>query len=314
MNHFNAAHARAFPQRGLSVGLMTPVAAHGLADIAEAQRIARLADGLGFAALWTRDVPLMVPQGPEATASALDDPFLWLGMLAAATERIAVGSAAIVLPLRHPLQVAKSALSLDRISNGRFVLGLGSGDRPEEFAAFGEDLEGRAATFRERWSLLRAALSPDEALQRRVRDATRGFDVLPLPHARIPMLVVGTARQSLQWIAREAEGWATYHREEAAQEGRIGLWQQALAQGGGLPKPFVQSMLLDLQADPRAPAEALPLGLKVGRDGLLAYLQRVHAQGVAHVMFNLVDNGRPVDAVLREIGAHVLPVVSAQPG
>ncbi|WP_416057338.1 TIGR03571 family LLM class oxidoreductase [Stenotrophomonas maltophilia] len=303
MSDFNAAHARVFPGRGLTLGLMTPLAAHGLADIASAQRIARLADELGFAALWTRDVPLMVPQGPDATASALDDPFLWLGMLAATTEHIAIGSAAIVLPLRHPLQVAKSALSLDRISGGRLVLGLGSGDRPEEFAAFGEDLEGRAATFRERWALLRAALSPDETARARVRDATGGFDVLPAPHARIPMLVVGTARQSLQWIAREAEGWATYHREEAAQEGRIGLWQQALAQRGGATKPFVQSMLLDLQADPSAPAEALVLGLKVGRNGLLAYLQRVHGQGVAHVMFNLVDNGRPVDAVLREIAS-----------
>lgn len=303
MNHFNSAHARVFPQRGLSLGLMTPVAANGLADVAHAQRIARLADDLGFAALWTRDVPLMVPQGPEATTSALDDPFLWLALLAGATTRIALGSAAIVLPLRHPLHVAKAALSLDRISGGRFVLGLGSGDRPEEFAAFGEDLEGRAVTFRERWAVLRAALSPDDAERARVRGVSGGFDVLPAPHARIPMLVVGTARQSLQWIAREAEGWATYHREEAAQEGRIGLWQQALTQGGGAAKPFVQSMLLDLQADPRAPAEALPLGLKVGRDGLRAYLQRVHAQGVGHVMFNLVSNGRPVDEVLREIAA-----------
>lgn len=272
-----------------------------------ARRIARLADDLGFAALWARDVPLMVPQGPDATVSALDDPFLWLGMLAAATTRIAVGTAAIVLPLRQPLQVAKSALSLDRISAGRFVLGLGSGDRPEEFAAFGEDLEGRATTFRERWTLLRAALSPEADARTAVLQATGGFDVLPAPATRIPMLVVGTARQSLQWIAREAEGWATYHREEAAQEGRIGLWQQALVQRGGPGKPFVQSMLLDLQADPQAPAEPLPLGLKVGRDGLRDYLLRVHGQGVAHVMFNLVDNGRPMDAVLREIGEQVLP-------
>lgn len=307
MSEFNAAHALVFPRQGLSLGLMTPVAAHGVADPHAARRIARLADNLGFAALWTRDVPLMVPQGPDATASALDDPFLWLGMLAAATERIAVGSAAIVLPLRQPLQVAKSALSLDRISDGRFVLGLGSGDRPEEFAAFGEDLEGRAATFRTRWSLLRAALSADAGERALVRQATGGFDVLPAPTTRIPMLVVGSARQSLQWIAREAEGWATYHREEAAQEGRIGLWQQALVQQGGPMKPFVQSMLLDLQTDPQAPAEALPLGLKVGREGLRDYLQRVHAQGVAHVMFNLVDNGRPVEQVLREIGEHVLP-------
>lgn len=307
MSEFNPAYASLFPQQGLSLGLMTPVAAHGLADPGAARRIARLADDLGFAALWARDVPLMVPQGPDATASALDDPFLWLGMLAAATTRIVVGTAAIVLPLRQPLQVAKSALSLDRISAGRFVLGLGSGDRPEEFAAFGEDLEGRATTFRERWTLLRAALSPEADARTAVLQVTGGFDVLPAPATRIPMLVVGTARQSLQWIAREAEGWATYHREEAAQEGRIGLWQQALVQRGGPGKPFVQSMLLDLQADPQAPAEPLPLDLKVGRDGLRDYLLRVHGQGVAHVMFNLVDNGRPMDAVLREIGEQVLP-------
>ncbi|HDS1581481.1 TPA: TIGR03571 family LLM class oxidoreductase [Stenotrophomonas maltophilia] len=311
MSDFNPAHARLFPPQGLSLGLMTPVAAQGLADPQQARRIARLADDLGFAALWTRDVPLMVPQGPDASASALDDPFLWLGMLAAATTRIAVGSAAIVLPLRQPLQVAKSALSLDRISGGRFVLGLGSGDRPEEFAAFGEDLEARAATFRERWSLLRAALSADADERARVRQVTGGFDVLPPPDTRIPMLVVGTARQSLQWIAREAEGWATYHREEVAQEGRIGLWQQALAQRGGAAKPFVQSMLLDLQADPQAPPAPLPLGLKVGRDGLRDYLLRVHARGVAHVMFNLVDNGRPPQDVLREIGEQILPGVSS---
>ncbi|MEQ3437537.1 Flavin-dependent oxidoreductase [Stenotrophomonas maltophilia] len=307
MSDFNPAYAALFPGQGLSLGLMTPVASQGLADPHQARRIARLADDLGFAALWARDVPLMVPQGPDAVASALDDPFLWLGMLAAATERIVIGSAAIVLPLRQPLQVAKSALSLDRISGGRFVLGLGSGDRPEEFAAFGGDLEGRAATFRERWTLLRAALSPAADERTAVLQATGGFDVLPAPATRIPMLVVGTARQSLQWIAREAEGWATYHREEAAQEGRIGLWQQALAQRGGPGKPFVQSMLLDLQADPQAPPEPLPLGLKVGRDGLREYLLRVHAQGVAHVMFNLIDNGRTMDDVLREIGEQVLP-------
>lgn len=302
MSEFNAAHARVFPSQGLSLGLMTPLAAHGLADLRSARAHARLADDLGFAALWARDVPLMVPQGPDATASALDDPFLWLAALAGATERIALGSAAIVLPLRHPLHVAKAARSLDRISGGRFILGLGSGDRPEEFAAFGEDLHYRGAAFRQRWSVLRAALSPGAGAQAELADATGGFPVLPPPAQRIPMLVVGTARQSLQWIAREAEGWATYHREEIAQEGRIGLWQQALLQAG-TRKPFVQSMQLDLQADPHAPATPLPLGMKTGRHGLQAYLQRVQAQGVAHVMFNLVDNGRPLQAVLEEIAS-----------
>jgi len=49
----------------------------------------------------------------------------------------ALGTAAVVLPLRHPLHVAKAAWSLDRLSGGRFILGVGSGDRPEELAPFG---------------------------------------------------------------------------------------------------------------------------------------------------------------------------------
>jgi luciferase-type oxidoreductase len=196
MAGFNAAYARVFPAGGISLGIMTPFASPAgvMADVGETLRLAALADRLQFAALWTRDVPVMVPQGSDNSASALDDPFLWLGALASATTRIAIGAAAIVLPLRHPLHVAKSALTLDRISKGRFILGLGSGDRPAEFSAFGEDLEARGDSYRERWPLLRAALAPQA--REMLLAATGGYDIMQAPAAQIPMIVVGTARQS----------------------------------------------------------------------------------------------------------------------
>lgn len=280
-----------------------------MADLHANTRLAALADDLGFAALWARDVPLMIPQGSDNTASALDDPFLWLAALAASTRRIAIGAAAIVLPLRHPLHVAKAALSLDRLSNGRFILGMGSGDRPEEFASFGESLDARGEAFRSRWPLVRTALSPDATERQALLDATGGYDLMQPPTARIPMVVVGSARQSLQWTASHADAWASYHREEARQQGRIHLWQQALDQkAGGERKPFIQSVQLDLLADPAAPAEPLELGLRTGRNELIAYLQRLHAMGVGHVLFNLAQrNGRAPDEVLREIGQEVLP-------
>ena len=165
MENFNIAYERVFAPGRMTLGLMTPFDAlpDRLPDIDENEQLASLADKLGFAALWARDVPLMIPQGSENTASALDDPFLWLASMAFATQHIAIGAAAIVSPLRHPLHVAKAAMSLDRLSGGRFILGLGSGDRPEEFAAYGADLEARRESFRERWHLLRAALSPSSA-------------------------------------------------------------------------------------------------------------------------------------------------------
>jgi len=305
MDGFNRAYAQVFVPGRLTVGLMTPMAgaSGALADIDLAQQHARLADTLGFAALWTRDVPLMIPQGSANETAALDDPFLWLAALAAVTERIVLATGAIVLPLRHPLHVAKAALSLDRISHGRLLLGLGSGDRPEEFARFGADLETRDVAFRDHWETLRAALEPSEA------GAGEGpYRVLPPPQSRIPMLAIGSARQSLQWIAAHADGWASYHREEDRQKGRIALWQMAQDQRSpGLRKPFIQSVQLDLLDDPAAPAEAIELGLRAGRHALAAYLERMRALGVAHILFNLHRGARPVDDVLHELGAEILP-------
>jgi len=312
MARFNPAFDRVFEPGRLTLGLMTPFGGMpgAMADLDDTTRLARLADDLGFAALWTRDVPLMVPQGPDLTATALDDPFLWLLLLAGATRRITLGAAAIVLPLRHPLHVAKAALSLDRMSRGRFILGAGSGDRPAEFASFGADLDARAETFRQHWMRLRPALSSDPDVRQALLDHTGGHDLLAAPDADIPMLVVGSARQSLQWTASNADGWATYHREEARQEGRIQLWRQALAQKvAGQAKPFVQSVQLDLLDDPAAPASPLDLGLRTGRQALLAYLRHMHDLGVAHVLFNLSRGSRPMDTVIRELGEHVLPAL-----
>jgi len=306
MQDFNRAYGQVFVPGRLTVGLMTPMAGQtgAPADLALAQTHARLADALGFAALWTRDVPLMIPQGSANETAALDDPFLWLAALAAVTERIALATGAIVLPLRHPLHVAKAALSLDRISQGRLLLGLGSGDRPEEFARFGADLETRDVAFRDHWGAVRAALEPAPAA-----GADDGqYRVLPPPRARIPMLAVGSARQSLQWIAEHADGWASYHREEDRQKGRIALWHMAQDQRSpGMRKPFIQSVQLDLLDDPAAPLDAIELGLRGGRHALAAYLERMRELGVAHILFNLQRGPRPAEDVLHELGAEILP-------
>lgn len=306
---FNQAYTQVL-RTGLTLGLMTPapMPAATPADPATARALARLAEVAGFAALWTRDVPLLIEQ--EGHVSALDDPFLWLAMLAGATERIALGSAAAVLPLRHPLHLAKAALSLERISGGRFLLGLGSGDRPAEFAAFGQDLAAAAHLYRDGWQIVRAALDPRPAARAALFERSGGFEVLAAPAAQIPMIAVGTSRQSLQWIAAHADGWASYHREEERQQGRIGLWRQALAErGGGIAKPFLQSLNLDLLADAHAEAQPITLGLRGGRHALLAYLRRLAGFGVAHVIINVSRGARPVDSVLREIGEHVIPAL-----
>jgi len=312
--NYNRAWTRVLGAGHLTLGLMTPLARarDAQADFVLETALAARADALGIAALWTRDVPLIVPQGSAREAAVLDDPFLWLAALAAAAPNVAIGTAAAVLPLRHPLHVAKSAWSLDRFSGGRLILGLGSGDRPEELAAFGATAAPEIL-FRERWLVLRAALAPaqDAAARAALLEATGGFVPHPPPARRIPMMAVGTARQSLQWIAAHADAWATYHREEARQQGRIALWRRALIdRAGGADKPFVQSLQLELLADPDAPAEPLELGLRAGRHALLGYLERMAGLGVAHMLLNL-QGTRPAADQLEELGLDVVPRLAA---
>ena len=308
MSDFNSAYQKVFQPNQLTLGLMTPLARQGsMARIDDAFRQAALADKLNFAALWARDVPLMIPQGSDNSTSALDDPFLWLAGLAGATTHIALGAAAIVLPLRHPLHVAKAALSLDRLSAGRFILGVGSGDRPAEFASFGQDLEARREVFRERWQVVRAALSPVPQEREPLLELTDGYELMAVPQRQIPMIVVGSARQSVQWIAAQGDAWATYHRPEARQQSRIGLWRGALQQSAqGADKPFIQSMQLELLESVSAQPEPLELGMRTGREALIDYLLRLKELGVGHVLFNL-SGGRPAEEVVQELGEEVIP-------
>ncbi|MEE1865385.1 LLM class flavin-dependent oxidoreductase [Pseudomonas auratipiscis] len=113
-----------------------------------------LADKLGFPALWLRDVPFRDPVFGDV--GQIYDPMVYASWLAAATKRIAIGTAGIVLPLRDPLAVAKQATSIDQLSAGRFILGLSTGDRPTEYPAFGMEFENRAARFRDAVGVIKA--------------------------------------------------------------------------------------------------------------------------------------------------------------
>jgi luciferase-type oxidoreductase len=282
-----------------------------MADLDSWLQLADQADRLDFGAVWARDVPLMVPQEPDNEASSLDDPFLWLTALAGATQRIALGTAAAVLPLRHPLHLAKSALTLERISRGRFALGLGSGDRPEEFASFAQSRELRGETFRQRWDVVRSALQPDPKGRSRLREATGGYELMNLPDRQIPILVVGSSQQTLQWIAGNADGWITYYRDRERQVARLGTWRQAVLQeaGEGSTRLLVQSMRLDLLEDPDAPTEPIELGRRCGRKALMDYLARTKELGVDHLILILSSTPRPIAEAVQELGEEVVPFV-----
>ncbi|SEK51268.1 LLM class flavin-dependent oxidoreductase [Pacificibacter marinus] len=118
----------------------------GVPDISNPAKGVELAESLGFDAVWLRDVPVHDPSFGDA--AQIFDPFPYLGFLAGCTRRIALGTAGIVLPLRDPIMLAKMTASLHHLSEGRFILGIASGDRPVEYPLMGFDYEARGATLR----------------------------------------------------------------------------------------------------------------------------------------------------------------------
>jgi len=305
----NPGFRRMFAAGRLTLGVFFPIEAFegDRPSMAGQEDLAARAEALGFAALWFRDVPLRVPAFGDV--GQVYDPWVYLGTILARTRSIALATGAVVLPLRHPLHTAKAAASVDRLSGGRFVLGVASGDRPEEFPAFGQDIEARGETFRENLRVMRQAWAESFPAIDSPYGRLSGADPVPKPiAASVPLLVTGQSRQTLQWIAREADGWVTYPRPLERQADAARLWRTAVEGAApGAFKPMAQSLYVDLAERPDAAATPIHLGIRAGSDVLREHLRGLKAAGVNHVALNLKYGARPAAEVMEEIGERVLP-------
>jgi probable F420-dependent oxidoreductase len=174
-------------------------------------RIADEAERLGFHSVWAGD-HLALPRAPStpypygddagllpADVSLLD-PFAVLAAVAGRTRRVRLGFGVAVLPYRHPLVVAKLVASIDALSDGRVILGVGTGWMPEEFAAVGADFRARGRDTDAALALLRRAFADGEV---------DGMTVLPTPVQRPgpPIWVGGIAPAALRRAVAHADGW-----------------------------------------------------------------------------------------------------------
>ena len=116
--------------------------------------LAQRAEGLGYGGVWLPD-HLLPPVAYGTTYGGVYEPLVTLSYIAATTSRIGLGTSVLLLALRNPFAVAKQAATLDRLSQGRFTLGVGLGWDRDEFAAVGADFGDRAARTDEAIALLR---------------------------------------------------------------------------------------------------------------------------------------------------------------
>ena len=191
--------------------------------------VATRADELGYESIWAGEhivfptsVETPYPYDPAAGAPApttpLLDPLLTFAHLAARTRRILFGTGILVLPIRQPLAVAKNATTLDVLSEGRFLLGIGSGWLREEFEALEMPWDHRGARMEEMVEIMRKLwANPFVSHEGRYyRFDEIGFEPKPV-RGRIPILVGGETPIALRRAARSGDGWlGMHHTPESA--------------------------------------------------------------------------------------------------
>jgi probable F420-dependent oxidoreductase len=140
----------------------------------QATRLARTAEEAGFESLWTVDhvvIPAgyrsVYPYDPSGRIGPDDtlfpDPLIWLSYIAAATSTLRLGTAILILPQRNPVVLAKESATLDYLSGGRMILGVGVGWLKEEYEALGVPWEGRGRRGEESIDAMRALWSQPQA-------------------------------------------------------------------------------------------------------------------------------------------------------
>ena len=185
---------------------------HALADPKAALRIAKLAEQLGYDSLWAGE-HVVVPS-PRVDPSPMEpdepilDPLVALAHLAAGTERIRLGTGVIILPQRNPVVLAKQVASLDVLSGGRLILGIGVAYLEPEMTAIGVPMERRGARADEYLAAMRSLWEDEVPAHHGSFVDFEGVDAYPRPVQRpLPIVVGGHTEAAFRRSARHADGW-----------------------------------------------------------------------------------------------------------
>lgn len=273
-------------------------------------------DKSGFASLWVRDIPMYDPGFRDV--GQVYDPLTYLAYIAGQTTDVALGTASIVLPLHHPISLAKKTASIDQLSNGRLLFGVGSGDRYAEFPAFNKSFDKRGELFREVMQDIQTLHTIDTPRIDSSITKMQELNLVPKPlHHHIPTLVTGASQQSLEWIAKNADGWITYPGPTTTNEDTLNLEQKIKAFRDLIPngtfKPHMTNEWIELDEDPHFPRTLLRGGfvLKTGRFGLIDLLHKWEEIGVNHAAIGIQFGKRDIGETLDELATEVLPYFKA---
>lgn len=182
------------------------------ASIGELAAIAETADRLGYHHLTCGEHIALPAVEHQRRGMRYWDPLATLGYLAARTQRIRLATNVLVLGYHHPLEIAKRYGTLDKVSNGRLILGVGVGSLKEEFDLLGAPYDDRGPRGDDALRALRASLSVPEPAYHGEFYSFDGMVVDPCAvQDHVPIWIGGRTLRSLRRAVTLADGWAPFN-------------------------------------------------------------------------------------------------------
>ncbi len=174
--------------------------------------LARAAEEVGFAAVYTTDHPFPGDDWLAHGGHHALDPLVALSFAAASTSSIGLHTNLFVLAYRNPFLAAKGIATLDVLSGGRTIIGLGAGYLESEFAALGADFDSRNDRMDEAIAALGAAWSGDSVTFSGAGYRAEGNTMLPRPRQRPrpPLWIGGNSRRAIRRAVESADGWCPF--------------------------------------------------------------------------------------------------------
>jgi probable F420-dependent oxidoreductase len=227
---------------GLDVGVYGP-----LADAETILNLARHAEAIGLDSIWLADhvaFPVTFNAAypysakgdfPTRLCDPLMEPLATMGVLVGATQRVRIGTAALIMPYRNPVLLARMLVTLDRFSGGRIILGAGVGWLEEEFAVLGaHDFKKRGRVTDEYLEIFKAICAGGEVSY---RGDTYAFEPvfaspgsLQRPHP--PILIGGLSTAALRRVVRHGNGWLAVAAPPAKLRERLATLERLSADAG----------------------------------------------------------------------------------
>ena len=316
---------------GLRLGVQTihrrtePAVGPWLPTIDEMCTLVELVDRSGYDSLWVGDhISFALP---------ILDPFLQLAQAAVASRRLQLGTAVYLLPLRHPTPVAKQVSTLDHLTEGRFVFGVGvGGEFPKEYEACGVPLGERGARLSESLTVLRKLWTGEPASHDGRFFKFEGVTMQPPPRQAggPPIWCGGRTDAALRRIGRMTDGWMSYVvTPEMFRDGLGKIAAAAKEAGRVFDRGFGTAHLLFARIDDTYEkalnAATISLSTRYAMDfrkaaqrycalgppeRVVESIRRFHEAGARHVILDFVGPYEERDRQIERFASEALPLLA----